>query len=125
MKTRTLISAALMLLVAVTMAMAADVTGKWTGEVQGRQGNPRPVTFNLKADGDKLTGNSVGPQGREMAISDGKIAGDDISFTVTQEFQGNSVKLTYTGKVAGDEIKMKQTREGSDRTSEFTLKRAK
>ena len=125
MKTRTLIAATLMLLVAVTMAMAADVTGKWTGEMQGRQGNTRPVTFVLKADGDKLTGNTVGMQGREMPIADGKIAGDDISFTVTQEIQGNSVKLNYAGKVAGDEIKMKQTREGSDRTVEFTVKRAK
>lgn len=124
MKIRTILVSGILLLVAFSVALAADVTGKWAGEVQGRNG-PRPVSFTLKADGDKLTGKMMGMGGRESDISDGKVTGDNISFTVVNEFNGNTMKIMYTGTVAGDEIKMKSQREGADRTQEFTAKRAK
>ena len=113
---------AAVLLVVVT-ASAADVTGKWTAQVPGRGGETRETTFTFKADGMKLTGSMSGQQG-EMAISDGKISGDEISFSVTANFGGNEVKLLFKGKVSGAEIKFTRTREGSDRTQEFTAKRA-
>jgi hypothetical protein len=105
-------------------AFAADVTGKWTGDMPGRGGDTTPTTFNFKADGDKLTGSMTGPQG-DIAIQDGKVAGDQISFTTTLEFGGNSVKLVYKGAVAGDTIKMTREREGSGQPREFTVKRSK
>jgi len=106
------------------VACAADVTGKWVAQVPGREGQTRETTFNFKADGDKLTGNMTGPGGQETPISDGKISGDTISFVVTLERGGNTMKFNYTGKVAGDEIQMK--REGSQgQPREFVAKRAK
>ncbi len=105
-------------------AFAADATGKWSAEVPGRGGQTRQVTMNLKADGAALTGTIGGPQG-DTEITNGKVDGDTITFTVTREFQGNSVKMNYTGKVSGDEIKFKQEREGGEgRTQEFTAKRS-
>jgi hypothetical protein len=107
-------------------AFAADVTGKWSAEVQGRGGQTRQVTINLKASGDALTGTISGPQG-DTEISDGKVSADEVSFNVTREFQGNTVKMHYTGKVAGDEIKFTVTREGGQgggRGQEFTAKRS-
>lgn len=124
MKIRTILAAGLIQLAAFSIALAADVTGKWTGEVQGRNG-PRPINFTLKADGDKLTGKILGMGGRETDITDGKVNGDEISFTVVNEFNGNTVKILYSGKVSGDELKMKSQREGGDRTQEFTAKREK
>ena len=59
-----------------------------------------------------------------MPISDGKIDGDDISFTQVMEFNGNQMKLLYKGKVSGDEIKFTRQREGAERSVEFTAKRA-
>jgi len=106
------------------MAQAADATGKWIAQVPGRDGQTRETTFNLKAEGDKLTGTVSGRQG-ETAIADGKVKGDDISFDVTLNFGGNSVKMEYTGKVAGDEIKFKRHREGAEQSAEFTAKRSK
>jgi hypothetical protein len=103
-------------------ALAADVTGKWTAEVAGRGGNTQTVTMNLKADGDQLTGTVSGRMG-DNPISDGKINGDDISFHVVLDFQGNSIKMIYTGKVSSDEIKFKREVEGRGAT-EFTAKRA-
>lgn len=105
-------------------AYAADVTGKWTYEMQGRNGNSMTQTLNLKADGDKLTGTVSGRRG-ETEISDGKIDGDTITFNVVREFNGNSMTMKYTGTVSGDTIKFKVEREGSDRPPvEFTAKKA-
>jgi uncharacterized protein (DUF2147 family) len=105
-----------------TSLCAADITGKWAAEVTGRNGEKRTQVFNLKADGDKLTGTVVGMGGREMNIEEGKITGDDLSFAVTMEFNGNTRKMEYKGKVVGDEINFK-TGQG-DRVREFTAKRS-
>jgi hypothetical protein len=110
---------------ALAQAWAADVTGKWTAQVPGRGGQTRETTFNLKAEGDKLTGTVSGMQG-DNPISDGKISGDDISFKVKVSFNGNDFAMVYKGKVAGDEIKFTRTIEGRDAPpTEFTAKRAK
>jgi len=82
------------------------------------------VTFNFKTAGDKLTGTMSGRQG-DLEITDGKVKGDEVSFDVTMNMQGNTMKMTYKGKVAGDEIKFTRHREGSDRASEFVAHRAK
>jgi hypothetical protein len=112
-------------LLLAAMVWAADVTGKWTGEMEGRNGQKREVSLNLKADGDKLTG-TVGGRMGDTDISNGKIAGDTISFDVVREFNGNSMTLHYTGKVSGDEIHFTVAREGGEgQGMEFTATRAK
>lgn len=107
------------------LCVAADVTGKWVATVQGRDGQTREMVYNLKADGSTLTGTMTGMGGQEIQISNGKVNGDNISFDVKMEFNGNSVVMNYKGVVSGDEIKFTQSREGSDRTREITAKRAK
>jgi hypothetical protein len=106
------------------VVLAADIGGKWVAQVPGRDGQTRETVFNFKVEGDKLTGTMSGRQGQEIAISDGKVSGDTLSFVVTMERGGNSIRWTYTGKIAGDEIQMK--REGGRGSArEFTAKRAK
>lgn len=108
---------------------AADVTGKWTAEMPGRGGQTQQMTINLKADGNTLTGTVGGPRG-DTDISDGKIDGDTITFSVVREFNGNSMKMNYTGKVSGDTIQFKVEREGGQARPgrggprEFTAKRS-
>jgi hypothetical protein len=110
---------------AVSLAWAADVDGKWTAQVPGRGGQTRETTFTFKAEGEKLTGTVSGMQG-DSPISDGKISGDEISFTLKLNFQGNEITFLYKGKLSGDEIKMTRTRQGGDQPGqEFTAKRAK
>jgi len=106
------------------VVQAADVTGKWTGQVPTRDGGTREATFNFKQDGAKLTGTMTGPQG-DIELKDGAVKGDDVSFNVALSFNGNDVKLIYKGKVADEEIKFTRTREGADQKQEFTVKRAK
>jgi hypothetical protein len=102
---------------------AADVTGKWVAQIPGRDGTARESVFDLKADGTTLTGTMAG-RGEPAPIADGKITGDAISFTVTREFGGNTMKWTFTGTVAGDEMKMKRAG-GQGEPIEFTAKRSK
>jgi hypothetical protein len=116
---------------ALSLAWAADVNGKWTAQVPGRGGQTSENTFTFKVDGDKVTG-TVANQRGENPISDGKISGDDISFTVKLSFNGNDITMAYKGKVSGDEIKFTRTVQGGggggggDRPpQEFTAKRAK
>lgn len=124
MKLRMLLSAtALLGLLAITAA-AADVTGKWTAQVPGRDGQTRETTFNLNQEGAKLTGTMSGRQG-DVPISDGKVAGDSLSFTVNMNMGGNQIKLLYKGTISGAEIKFTRQREGGDQPpQEFIAKRA-
>lgn len=125
MKLRFMIPAAVVVLAAITVALAANIDGKWVAQIPGPGGQMRETTFTFKAEGEKLTGTVSGRQG-DVAIADGTIKGDDISFTQTFNAQGNQIKLVYKGKVSGDEIKMTRTVEGMDRPpAEFTAKRVK
>jgi hypothetical protein len=107
---------------------AADVTGKWTAEMQGPGGNTRTVTMNLKADGNKLTGTVSGGRGGEAEISDGKVDGNDLSFSVVREFNGNKMASTYKGKMDGDVIHFTMKMEGGNMGNmgerQFDAKRA-
>jgi hypothetical protein len=92
------------LLVLTVGALAADISGKWVAQVPGRDGQTRETTFNFKVAGDKLTGTVSGRQGQDTAISEGKVSGDAVTFVVTMERGGNTVKQNYTGKISGDSI---------------------
>jgi len=118
MKLRTL---ACLLATAVAM-LAADIDGKWTATVQGRNGNSREVTYTLKADGDKLTGTQTTPMG-ERQLENGKIEGDTVSWSQTMNFQGESRTMNYTGKIQGDTINVKM--KAGEMEREFVMKRAK
>jgi hypothetical protein len=111
-------------LVAVSAALGADVSGKWVAQIpMMRGGGTHELVFNFKADGGQLTGTVTTPRG-DQAISEGKIDGDAISFTVAvTRANGGQMKFLYKGKVAGGEIKFTREREGAGRTQEFTAKR--
>ena len=98
------IAIALLLVTFAVSAYAADVDGKWAGTVGGPQGE-FPVAFTFKADGATLTGSTTGIDGSEVPIKDGKIDGKNISFTVTFDFGGMPLVLSYKGVVSPDEIK--------------------
>ena len=80
-------------------------------------------TFDLKADGTKLTGTMTNPRG-EQTITDGKVDGDTIMFTVVMKMGDNERKLNFVGKMSGDSIMFTRSMEGMDRKQEFTAKRA-
>src|SRR2546423_12427379 len=131
--TKKLLFVVTLALVAAFALMAADVSGKWTFEQAGRQGGtPRAVTMTLKAEGTTLTGSMPGfargggDPPPPSAITDGKVDGNNVSFTVTREFNGNKMVTKYEGTVSGDEMKLKITRDTQNgpQTSEGTAKRS-
>jgi hypothetical protein len=116
---RKLIVAALLGAFAIT-AFAADVTGKWMATLEGRRG-PQELTFNLTQSGNSLTG-TVTTQAGEQQISDGKVDGDNISFVVSFEARGNTIKQEYKGTMSGNEIKFTRSG-GRGNPVEFTAKK--
>ena len=115
-------------MLAAGLALAADVTGKWTGEVAGPDGGGMSIALNLKQDGSKLTGSVEAPGGQVMEIQDGKIDGDKISFAVSFDGGGGAMKVAHEGTVAGDEITLHIKMEGGQEGGHggpIKLKRAK
>jgi hypothetical protein len=106
------------LLLAVS-AFAADIDGKWTGTISTPNGD-FSQTFTFKADGAALTGSLEFMPGMEIPITDGKVDGDNISFSVTLDF-GAPLKMTYMGVVSGNELKVKGDAGGMP--FEFVLKK--
>jgi hypothetical protein len=47
----------------------------------------------------------IGMEGGQIPIVDGKIDGDKISYNVTVDFGGMSLRMLYKGIVSSDEIK--------------------
>ena len=112
MKNRMLLVGAVILMVFIVSAWAADVAGKWIAEAPNGQGTSE-ITLIFKVDGTTLTGtldNSLMPGAIE--IKDGKIQGDDISFHVLRAFGENEMKVVWKGKVVGDEIRFTRGIEG-------------
>ncbi len=87
-----------------TAALAADISGNWKATAEGPNGSMER-TFTFKVDGNKLTGETTSSMFGKSTITDGKVDGDNVSFSITVKFQDNEMKLNYKGKVSGNEIK--------------------
>ena len=117
----------------IAQVHAADATGNWSWTTPGRNGGEgRKMTLKLKVDGEKLTGavTMPGRQGGdpvETAISDGKVKGDEITFNVVREWNGNKMTVKYSGKVSADAIKgnTESERNGETNKRDWEAKREK
>ncbi len=96
-------------------AFAADIDGKWTGTITGMD---IPIGFKFKAEGKTLTGFHIVNE-QETAIEDGKIDGNNISFSVKLDFG----KFEHKGVISGDQIKMTYD-DGSGQSGEIVVKKA-
>jgi len=110
------------------VASAADISGTWKGTAEN-QGGTIERTFVFKVEGTKLTGETTSEMMGKSTLTDGKIDGDNITFTITANMQGNEMKLNYKGKVTGDTIKLSVDFQGGGgggggQTIEWTLKKA-
>lgn len=110
----------------------SDPSGTWSWTMKGRQGRPdRKITAKLKLDGDKVTGTISSP-GRDGAstdseITDGKVKGDEVTFSTSREVRGSKMTYKYSGKLSGDTIKgkMEFERNGEPVNQEWEAKREK
>jgi hypothetical protein len=102
-----------------------DPTGSWKWSFTGGNGQTREMTAKLKLDGEKLKGVVLGRNGEETPIEEPKLKGEEISFQVVRERNGQKVTTKYSGKLAGDAIKgkMERERDGQTQSSDWEAKR--
>jgi hypothetical protein len=98
-------------------AMAADVTGKWVGNVEMPNG-PLELTYELKADGEMLTGTVASAMG-SLPLNNGKIVAGVMTYEV--DLQGSVIKHEAKVNEAGTEITVKATGEWG--TNEYVVKK--
>jgi hypothetical protein len=133
MKKLLCLCAAMILTFTTVSALAAtDVTGAWNGELKSADGSiVVPLIVTLKQDGTTLTGSITSPQsgGDPIAITDGKIDGDKVSFKVLYSgivISHNGTIISHDATGAGDEIKLTSTTDSPDFPGgTLTLTRAK
>jgi hypothetical protein len=88
----------------VCFAAIAGLAGKWSGTIIGPDGSEGTLVYVFKVDGDKLTGTAQQEGHGDIAqITDGKISGDDITFSVTND---EGVVIPHHGKCYADSISM-------------------
>lgn len=83
-------------------ARASDFNGKWTAQFDTPVGTQK-YTYEFHVDGTTVTGKAISEHG-EVAIQEGKISGDEISFVEVADFNGEQLRIVYTGKIDGDKI---------------------
>jgi hypothetical protein len=102
------------------------ITGKWKADFTTQIGHLKYV-YDLKADGEKLTGKAfrdLEGEKTETGITEGKLKGDDVSFVENVKYQDQEVRIEYSGKLVGNEIKF--TRKVADfATTEIVAQREK
>jgi hypothetical protein len=114
--------------VAFTGTVRADesVAGKWTAQFDSQIGVQKYI-YDFKVNGTNLTGTALGERQmgtNEVAIAEGKINGDEISFVEPLKFQDQEIRIEYKGKISGDEIKFTRT-VGDFATEDLVAKRVK
>ncbi len=119
---RTLKGLLLATLLAAAPAFAAGVDGDWTGAFESPDGSSVPISYTFKSDGAALTGTTTGPDGAKLAIKEGKVDGNKISFAVDVDMGGSPATFKYTGVVSADSIAL--TTSFMDMPINITIKKA-
>ena len=84
------------LVLSAAVAFAADVTGTWTLTVE-TPGGTRQSTVEFRQDGKNLTGTVRSRMGDTPLT--GSVNGNQVSFSVTRERDGQQFKIDYSAKV--------------------------
>jgi hypothetical protein len=97
---------------------AADLSGIWTGQIIDRNGDVQDLSFRFVQNGDSLKGKMYGDN-ESTAIEDAKITGNQVTFSVTVELNGQITKSIYSGTVLlggtnGDEMQLTRQRAGGN-----------
>jgi hypothetical protein len=106
MKKKLLLSAFFTVTATFLFAQSDNITGHWTGEAM----NQYKVTYDFAVRGDSLTGKDFHFDGTVSEISNGKVMGDSISYSVP--IQGELTPVT--GKLHDDTLTLYFSVQGYD-----------
>jgi hypothetical protein len=90
-------SAALLLVCAAVFAQQPSAEGSWDVTIESPQGK-REAMLVIKKEGDKLTGAMKSPRG-ERPLQSVTQKGDEITFVMNANINGQDMVFTYKGKV--------------------------
>ena len=119
-----LFSAALTLRAADSAEPKIEGTWKWTFNMpDGTRAEPKA---RLKREGGALNGTSIPRPGMSVPITDLKVDGDKISWTVVRDTNGRKVTTRYSGRIKNDTLKgtIESDWSGQSQTYDWTAKRA-
>ena len=102
------------------MAQGGGVAGTWDVTLNSPQGTFN-LQFNLKQDGEKVSGVVKGQRG-ELPL-EGTVKGKDVTLKWTTKYQDNDLPITLTGAVDGSTMKGSADY-GGFAQGDFTAKRA-
>ena len=105
------------------LAAAADVTGEWKGSFDFN-GTAVPLTFTMKQADTAVTGTVNGLPTPNAEIKDGKLSGENLTFWLGIEYQGNPVKLMVKGKLSGEQIQFSIGTEDGAWSTQLTAKKS-
>jgi hypothetical protein len=123
MSIRRILAAAAVLAFMPLAALAADISGTWATSFDSQVG-VQAYTYTFVVKGADVTGTFKSANGAG-AITEGKLAGDKLTFVENMDYQGQALRIVYTGTVvSADEIKFSRDVGGQGGES-FTAKRVK
>lgn len=88
---------------AVTFAQNASAVGNWDLTIESPQGK-RTLQLVIKQEGDKLTGLLRSPRG-DRPLDSVTVKGNEITFVMTAQAQGQELVMTYKGTIEKDSMK--------------------
>ncbi len=111
-----------MIVLSLTGALAADVTGKWSGTfVDGDSGKESSIYAVLKQSGTTLTGSAGPSDAHQLPILTGKIEGDHLIFSV--QMSGGTIHFDLTNDGGELKGKMQVSEDGHTAHATVTFKR--
>jgi hypothetical protein len=115
-----LIAAVCTVLLCLSVALASDLTGKWSGSfLITRDGETKDsqAVLELKQNGTQLTGTAGPSSDKQWPIQKGKVEGDKLSFEVQSD--GPLIKFELT--LSNDHLKGEAKAEQDGQTMKATV----
>lgn len=88
---------------AAAVKSANDPAGVWKWSRANQAGTTMESTLKIKTVDGKLSGTLTSTRGA-TDIADAKVANDELTFSITRDFNGTTMTSKYAGKISGDDI---------------------
>jgi lysophospholipase L1-like esterase len=100
-------------------------SGEWTFEIRGPSGEQMELTMSLSVEGEKVSG-TIATDTRQLAVENGRLAGNQISFTVRRvRSSGDVMVYEVQGTVEADLMKGTVNAVSEGQTVEWSARRRK
>jgi hypothetical protein len=84
----------------------SDAAGVWQAEYTRSDGRVHQFTLTLKVEPEGTVAGTISSASGSVAITEGTVKGDEISFTVTRRASYDQIDVVFTGRVEGDRMQL-------------------